>query len=284
MADRLRGYGGDWALSQYFVFYYLTWGEVFRPEDIYAGNLLSALESVDQGVTTTLDWSHARTPEYGEAALQAFREIPGRFVLAYGNYLGAPWEWSNSPEFRKFVTDNFRARRHARPADGLRRPGQRGVPRGGRVPGRSRARPAGHDARGRVGRHDRQSISHMYDGGWMTDKITYVHGSSLSPESYQKIAATGGTVSVATESEQSAGQGYPSTWQVRKYGIPTSLSMDTSVWWSADFFSAMRARSARSARATTSRRRRRARRSTSTVSVRRTSCGRRPWAARRRSA
>ncbi len=72
----LRGYGGDWALSQYFVFYYLNWGQVFRPEDIYAGNLLSALESVDTGVTTTLDWSHGlRTPEYGEAALQAFREI-----------------------------------------------------------------------------------------------------------------------------------------------------------------------------------------------------------------
>ncbi|MET0304381.1 MAG: amidohydrolase family protein, partial [Microbacteriaceae bacterium] len=91
----LRGYGGDWALSQYFVFYYLQHGEVFRPEDIYAGNLLSALESVDTGVTTTLDWSHAlRTPDYADAALQAFDEIPGRFVLGYGNYLGAPWEWT----------------------------------------------------------------------------------------------------------------------------------------------------------------------------------------------
>ncbi|MCT7233153.1 hypothetical protein, partial [Salmonella enterica] len=75
----------------------------------------------------------------------------------------------------------------------------------------------------------------------MTDQITYVHSASLGAESYQKIAATGGTVSVATESEQSAGQGYPSTWEIRKYGIPASLSMDTSVWWSADFFSAMRA-------------------------------------------
>jgi 5-methylthioadenosine/S-adenosylhomocysteine deaminase len=46
---------------------------------------------------------------------------------------------------------------------------------------------------------------------------------------------------VACESEQSAGQGYPSTWELRKYGITASLSMDTSVWWSADFFSAMRA-------------------------------------------
>jgi 5-methylthioadenosine/S-adenosylhomocysteine deaminase len=45
---------------------------------------------------------------------------------------------------------------------------------------------------------------------------------------------------VSTESEQSAGQGYPPTWQLRKHDIPVSLSMDTSVWWSSDLFSAMR--------------------------------------------
>jgi cytosine/adenosine deaminase-related metal-dependent hydrolase len=45
---------------------------------------------------------------------------------------------------------------------------------------------------------------------------------------------------VATESEQSAGQGYPPTWKLREHGIPVSLSMDTSVWWSGDLFSAMR--------------------------------------------
>src|SRR5262245_49726182 len=31
----LRGYGADWTLTQYFVFYYLTWGKIFRPEDIH---------------------------------------------------------------------------------------------------------------------------------------------------------------------------------------------------------------------------------------------------------
>jgi len=45
---------------------------------------------------------------------------------------------------------------------------------------------------------------------------------------------------VSTESEQSAGQGYPPTWQVRRYDIPVSISTDTSVWWSGDLFSAMR--------------------------------------------
>jgi 5-methylthioadenosine/S-adenosylhomocysteine deaminase len=67
-----------------------------------------------------------------------------------------------------------------------------------------------------------------------------VHAATLGADSYQRIAATGGSVSVSTESEQSAGQGYPPTWQVRRYDIPVSLSMDTSVWWSGDLFSAMR--------------------------------------------
>ena len=47
-------------------------------------------------------------------------------------------------------------------------------------------------------------------------------------------------MSVSTESEQSAGQGYPPTWILRSHDIPVSLSMDTSVWWSGDLFGAMR--------------------------------------------
>ena len=239
----LRGYGGDWALSQYFVFYYLQHGEVFRPEDIYAGNLLSALESVDTGVTTTLDWSHAlRTPEYARCRAPGVREIPGRFVLGYGNYLGAPWEWTADPEFRASWSRTSRARPTCSACSS---PSTFPTPR--TSPSRRRFE-AARDNGLRVTTHAGVwgattdiGISQMYDAGFMTDQITYVHAARLNAESYQKIAATGGTVSVATESEQSAGQGYPSSWEIRKYGIPASLSMDTSVWWSADFFSAMRA-------------------------------------------
>lgn len=237
----LRGYGGDWALSQYFVFYYLQHGQVFRPEDIYAGNLLSALESVDTGVTTTLDWSHAlRTPEYADAAIQAFDEIPGRFVLGYGNYLGAPWEWTADPAFRSWVKNHP-------PTDMLGLQIAFDVPDSEDFPEKKAFQFAADNGlratthAGVWGATTDVGLAHMYDAGVMTDQITYVHSASLSPDSYHKIAATGGTVSVSTESEQSAGQGYPSTWEIRKYGIPASLSMDTSVWWSADYFSAMRA-------------------------------------------
>ena len=100
----MRGYGADWTLTQYFVWYYLEWGKSFRPQDMYAGNLLGAVEAIDAGVTTTVDWSHGlQTPEHADAALDALEELPARFVLAYGNIQQGPWEWATSAGFRDFA-------------------------------------------------------------------------------------------------------------------------------------------------------------------------------------
>src|ERR1035441_6093465 len=164
------------------------------------------------------------------------------FVLAYGNLLGAPWEWANSAEFRKFVERRFGSR-----DDML------GLQLAFDVTGdpefpEKKAFEAARDLDLAVTTHagvwgatNDDSIRLMWENGFMTPRVTYVHAATLNEDSYQRIAATGGSASVSTESEQSAGQGYPPTWQLRKHGIPVSLSMDTSVWWSGDLFSAMRA-------------------------------------------
>src|SRR3979411_1346298 len=52
----MAAYGADWTLTQYFVWNYLEHGRKFRPEDIYAGNLVSAWESLEAAVTTPWDW------------------------------------------------------------------------------------------------------------------------------------------------------------------------------------------------------------------------------------
>ena len=91
----MRGYGADWTLTQYFVWYYLEWGKIFRPEDVHAGNLLGAVEALDAGVTTTVDWSHGlQTTQHADAAVDALQSVPGRFVLAYGNIQDAPANWT----------------------------------------------------------------------------------------------------------------------------------------------------------------------------------------------
>ena len=97
----MRGYGADWTLTQYFVWYYLESGRHFRPEDVHAGNLLAAIEAVDAGVTTCVDWSHGlQTTQHADAAVDALQSVPGRFVLAYGNIQGAPAEWTGTPSSR----------------------------------------------------------------------------------------------------------------------------------------------------------------------------------------
>ncbi|WP_370963388.1 amidohydrolase family protein [Amycolatopsis sp. cg9] len=236
----MRGYGADWTLTQYFVWYYLEWGKVFRPEDIYAGNLLGAWEALEAGVTTTVDWSHGlQTTQHADAAADALEAVPGRFVLAYGNIQDAPANWTGTPEFRDFVSRRTGGDLGFQLAFDVT-----GDPAFPEKPAFEVARDLGVPVTthaGVWGATGDDGIRLMHDHGFMTPETVYVHGASLSADSYHRIAATGGSVSVSTESEQSAGQGYPPTWALRQYGIPVSLSMDTSVWWSGDLFSAMRA-------------------------------------------
>lgn len=237
----MRAYGADWTLSQYFVWYYLEHGKNFRPQDVYAGNLLSAIEAVDAGVTTSVDWSHGlQTIDHADAAVDALEEIDGRFVLAYGNIQNAPWEWTADKGFQDFYSRRF---------DGKSRLGFQiafDVVAGPEFPERAAfevARDLGVSVNthaGVLGANGDDSIRLMHENGFMTPDTILVHCATLSDDSYQRIAACGSSVSVSTESEQSAGQGYPSSWKLRQFGIPITLSHDTSVWWSADLFTAMR--------------------------------------------
>ncbi|MPZ83261.1 MAG: amidohydrolase family protein [Actinophytocola sp.] len=237
----MRGYGADWTLTQYFVWYYLEHGKSFRPQDIHAGNVLAGIEALDAGVTTVVDWSHGlQTVEYADAAVDALRSVPGRFVLAYGNIQQPPAVWSGAPEFRDFVSrritgDDMLGFQMAFDVTG--------DPAFPEKPAFEVARELGVPVTthaGVWGATSDDGIKLMHDNGFMTPSTIYVHAASLSADSYHRIAATGGSISVSTESEQSAGQGYPPTWAIRAHGIPVSLSMDTSVWWSGDLFSAMR--------------------------------------------
>jgi 5-methylthioadenosine/S-adenosylhomocysteine deaminase len=237
----MRGYGADWTLTQYFVWYYLEHGKAFRPEDVLAGNLLSGWDALEAGVTTTVDWSHGlQTVDHAEAAVEALQAVPGRFVLAYGNIQAGPWEWTADPAVQAFL------RKHQGGGDLLGLQLAFDVTGDPTFPEKAAfevARDLGLPVTthaGVWGATNDDGIRLMFEHGFMTPENVYVHAATLTTDSYQRIAASGGTCSVSTESEQSAGQGYPPTWQVRRHGIGVSLSMDTSVWWSSDLFSAMR--------------------------------------------
>src|SRR5208282_4347463 len=81
----LRGIAADWTLGQYMTGLHLGLSGHFQPEDTYAGNLLGAVEALDSGITTLLDWSHnVNTAEHSDAAVAGLREAGIRAVFAHG--------------------------------------------------------------------------------------------------------------------------------------------------------------------------------------------------------
>ncbi len=80
-----------------------------------------------------------------------------------------------------------------------------------------------------------------HDAGLIQPDDVFVHAATLDSRQLSPHRGRRAAPSRCRPSRSRApGQGYPPTWQVRRHGIPVSLSMDTSVWWSGDLFTAMR--------------------------------------------
>jgi 5-methylthioadenosine/S-adenosylhomocysteine deaminase len=241
----MRNIAADWTLSQYLVGVLGALSPVYRPEDVYAGNLLGVLEALDHGITTTLDWSHCAimSPEHADAALAALEESGSRAVYAYGH--GAPiWidrgltaDWSDLERLRsQHVSPSGRVSL----AVALRGPdfGTIDVAVEDWAKARELDLPISVHI-GVAGFSDRP-LAQLADRGLLGPDTTYVHCSRLHDDELRMIADSGGSASVATEVEMHMGHGYPPTGRLVKAGVRPSLSIDVCTGIGGDMFTAMR--------------------------------------------
>jgi hypothetical protein len=78
--------GPDWLLNDYFRVMRGVLGPVYRPQDLYVATRLGALEAIDSGTTTLVDWAHLmNTPAHADASVHALRDTNIRAVFGYGN-------------------------------------------------------------------------------------------------------------------------------------------------------------------------------------------------------
>jgi 5-methylthioadenosine/S-adenosylhomocysteine deaminase len=69
-----------------------TLGKFYRPEDMYIGNMLTAMSCLDAGTTTIIDASHnARSPEHTDACLDALNAAGIRALHMPGRPLAGDW-------------------------------------------------------------------------------------------------------------------------------------------------------------------------------------------------
>ena len=116
----MRGICADWTLLDYFRGIRLQISSAFGPEDVYAGNYVGALEALDSGVTTLLDFSHCmNSPDHADEAVRGLSGCGRAGILAYGMF-PVPLEQPAFPTPDDRLADARRVReRHFSSGDGL---------------------------------------------------------------------------------------------------------------------------------------------------------------------
>src|SRR6188768_594642 len=95
----VRGVLPSCTLDQYFSGMLDNIGIQYRAEDVYIANLMGALEALNGGITTLLDWSHVNnTPEHADAAIHGLNEAGIRAIYAHGPPVGASKWWAYSSQ------------------------------------------------------------------------------------------------------------------------------------------------------------------------------------------
>ena len=243
----LRGICGDWTLTDYFLGIRSTLTPRYAPEDLYAGNLAGALEALDAGVTTLVDFSHCNvTPEHPDAAIAGLRDAGIRAVFAYG-YFPAPVAEPAYADHAARVADAHRVAADL-PA-GLVQMGialtEVGlVPWADTVAEIESARELGVPLVAHTGcvwgSQMCMGVKEMGALGLLGPDQIHVHCNCLSDEELELLARADAKLSCSPETELQMGMGRPVIARSMAKGIRPSLSCDIVSLNSGDMFTQMR--------------------------------------------
>jgi len=247
----IRNCAPNATLDDYFVEVLDSFAPLYRPEDVYASNLAGALECINAGITTLLDWSHINnTPDHPDAAVRGLQESGIRAVYAYGSAnTSLAGYWFNS-SISIPSDDVGRVRSTYFSSDeGLltmalatRGPGfcQEDVVREEWGMARDLGLPITiHIAMGKLA-GKWSMLKQLDDLGLLGADTTYIHSCYLTDEEWELVAKSKGTVSIAPQVEMQMGHGWPPVMKARSYGLRPSLSIDVVTTVPGDMFTEMR--------------------------------------------
>jgi 5-methylthioadenosine/S-adenosylhomocysteine deaminase len=229
----------------------VTLGRHFLPEDTYEGTRLACAEAIDSGITTVHDWAHnIRGLDWAEAGLRALAEsgLRGRFSYGYETghrsdrlmalddlgYVAAGWP-AYSAGGRVHLGMAWRGTGGSNPA-------MRVAPKLYREEieaARGLGLPVTVHACGP--RAAAGQISAYAADGLLGSDLQLVHLNNASPAEVSLAAEHAAPVSVSPFTELQIGYGQPATGRLLAAGLPTGLSVDTTMLsGNADMFAIMK--------------------------------------------
>jgi cytosine/adenosine deaminase-related metal-dependent hydrolase len=247
----LRGFAANWTLLEYFRRMHAGLATVFRPEDVYIATLVGAINQINHGVTTLVDWCHNNpTPEHTDAAVRALFESGIRAAFFHGS--PKPDPGPGQPHFSEVPHPRHEVERLL--AGPL-------ADRNGLVtlglailgPHYSTMEVALQDFRlarefGLVASMHQGGGPAKTPGGWerlielglVGRGVNIVHGNDLSDNLLRRLVDLGATFSVTPENEMIQGHGFPITGRLIKLGARPSIGIDLESVLAGDLLGAAR--------------------------------------------
>ena len=245
---QMRGICADWTLNDYFLGIRLAISPAYSPEDVYVGNYVGALEALNAGVTTIVDFSHCNnSPEHADAAVEGLRTAGIRALHCYGFFASAP-----DPRFPDHVArraDFVRIVRTYSSTGSLLTIGA-ALTEVGSIPWSDTVAEVevAREAHARIVTHTgcvwgsliTGGVKEMHAFGLLGPEQIHVHCNTLSDDDWHLLARAGAKVSISPETELNMGMGRLALGKCRAFGIRPTLSCDIVSLNSGDLFSQMR--------------------------------------------
>ena len=204
----------------------------YRPADVYAGTLVSALGMIDMGTTAAVDTSQVNhTPEHSDAGVRALQESGLRVVYAYSRGAGPGAQYPQDlVRLRKayfssedqLLTLALGGSLDAQQFEFARKHGVHMVSHG-------------------VRDNTEKVLFELAKAKLLRPGDEYIHCTHLSGDAWRLLKDTGGEVSLAVPIEMAMGHGMPPIQEAIDHGIRPSLSSDVDVTMAQDPFTVMRA-------------------------------------------
>ena len=245
----LRGIAANWTLLEYFQNMHAGLATVFQPEDLHIATLVGALNQLNCGTTTLVDWCHNnKTSDHNDAAIAGLLESGIRAAFMHG---------TPKPDPKPGETPFWEVPHPRAEIERLLKSHQ-----GNPLLHIHAAVLGPHYSTLEVALHDFQMakdlglIASMHQGGgpartpdgWqkleaaglLGSHINIVHGHALEDDQLKRFCDLGMSFSAAAESEMSQGHGHPITGRLLALGKAPSLGIDLESSVSGDMLTQAR--------------------------------------------
>lgn len=243
------GFAGvsDVSLTGYATRVMSGWAPRFDPEDIYAGTLWGALQAVNAGITTVVDWAHnLPTPHHTDSGILALTDVGIRGFFLYGGPAQPTSTREVNPAFsleaQRLREGAFSSGRHGLLRLGLALRGPYAATPAAIRADFALARDLGLPISIHAGMAGfPAAVQQLAELNLLGNDVNYAHGNQFSDTEMALVAASGGSLSASPSVEMSMALGtFPILGRARHRRIAVGLAADTVASSGTDLFSEMR--------------------------------------------